>query len=367
MSSMAAQPNIMGVNPLTQQVVTIPTVFNSQMMCPPYVYHQQQQVIMSSGPLVVPLVPKPLPAVEYSMSPPEDSEQTFSVEKSPDKEDIGVQIDSADVSPTPCKSKLKLFTEHGDDPSNDLENSIVDEVAGVNVKDSDNEIDDVGISCFNGNSIEILDMDEDSKIVGNLEQQQQQEEHSIASSEPSWGLRVRSDLDKSCQTQGIGAYGELQNDSHEDVQSECFYSDIPGNVVVNIDDNYTDIPDNVVVTSSNYTVMQNVYNESSYTMTATSHNNNTYGTHGVPSSLMDMDGMNLLITNDFLTNHVVSQVDDFDCSSLDRPRVLMNLEVPHFGGEPEESTLVGVYTFINLLTLIFLWIVLMQNTSGLYL
>nr|XP_022904270.1 zinc finger protein 665-like [Onthophagus taurus] len=44
--------------PLTQQIVTVPTLLNSQMMCPPYVY-QQQQVIMS-GPSSV-MLPKHLP------------------------------------------------------------------------------------------------------------------------------------------------------------------------------------------------------------------------------------------------------------------------------------------------------------------
>lgn len=46
-TSSPPQANVLNVNPLTQQYVTIPTVFSPPMMCPPYVYHQQQQVIMS--------------------------------------------------------------------------------------------------------------------------------------------------------------------------------------------------------------------------------------------------------------------------------------------------------------------------------
>lgn len=39
---------------------------------------------------------------------------------------------------------------------------------------------------------------------------------------------------------------------------------------------------------------------------------------------MDMDGMNLFITSDFLNSHLVSQVDEFECNN-DRPRIILNL------------------------------------------
>ncbi|XP_017773156.1 PREDICTED: zinc finger protein 226 isoform X2 [Nicrophorus vespilloides] len=47
MSSTTPQPNVLGVNHLGQQYVTIPTVFNPQMMCPPppYMYQQQQEQV----------------------------------------------------------------------------------------------------------------------------------------------------------------------------------------------------------------------------------------------------------------------------------------------------------------------------------
>lgn len=41
MSSTSQQPGVLNVNPMNQQYVTIPAVFNPQMMCP-YVYQQQQ-------------------------------------------------------------------------------------------------------------------------------------------------------------------------------------------------------------------------------------------------------------------------------------------------------------------------------------
>ncbi|XP_018325445.1 uncharacterized protein LOC108737219 [Agrilus planipennis] len=80
-SSQQSTQTVLNGNPMAPQYITIPTVFSPQMaqlppmaqmpqmVCSPYVY-QQQQVIMSSGPSMPPLLPKPVPISQHMHVPP---------------------------------------------------------------------------------------------------------------------------------------------------------------------------------------------------------------------------------------------------------------------------------------------------------
>lgn len=98
MSTSSPQANVLNVNPLAQQYVTIPTVFSPQMMCPPYVYHQQQQVIMSSsGRACLPIEMPPEPPTVINL-PDVDKEEEKS-EKTSDfeaKDDELIKDDDQD-------------------------------------------------------------------------------------------------------------------------------------------------------------------------------------------------------------------------------------------------------------------------------
>lgn len=227
MSSSAPPPNVMNVNPLTQQIVTIPTVFNPQMMCPPYVY-QQQQVIMSSGPSVMSVVQKPLP-IELPTSPDHDRSSPASLEGD-DQDDladepelIGVEIselskndqleliqktNQENIILEIEKNETEITPDIKDNPDYKEENTKAI-VQNAVIEDEDDR-------C----SVKTTDCD---AVVDELQDAMQ-----------DYSMKSNVDLNKSCQTQTVNNYGEVPLNDEEDIpipneidnKPSCYYTEV---------------------------------------------------------------------------------------------------------------------------------------------
>ncbi|GJQ69252.1 hypothetical protein Trydic_g6396 [Trypoxylus dichotomus] len=320
MSSSTPPPNVLNVNPLTQQFVTVPTVFNSQMMCPPYVY-QQQQVIMSSGPSVMSIVQKPLP-IELPTSPNQENRTSTSEIDGDDQVDL---IDEPELVTIEISELNKSEEENlRDKEGNTLELDKVETEISEIKENTDYKIDVSPNKIMQGNTIitssniardisedPIEDCIKDSECESALTE--------VHDSEQEYSVECDVDLNKSCQTQTVNNFGEVAVDEEEEVieiQNEpenkpgCYYAEVQESI-----------------TNTNYTILQNSYEQAESTYTSThaeslfasrSHEQNT-------ASVIDMDGMNLFINSDFLNNHLVSQVDEFECANNERPRIILNL------------------------------------------
>lgn len=149
MSTSSPQTNVLNVNPLTQQYVTIPTVFSPPMMCPPYVYHQQQQVIMSSGSNMLPRnLPIEMPPAVITISDVDD----------------------------------ELIEEKDDEQKSELDDGDVTE----KIEEEEQEEEELP-KALEENEIDIV---KDNEI----------EEDCNSSPRSDWSVRVRTDLSKACQT-----------------------------------------------------------------------------------------------------------------------------------------------------------------------
>ncbi|KAI4457545.1 zinc finger protein [Holotrichia oblita] len=318
MSSSTPPPNVLNVNPLTQQIVTIPTVFNSQMMCPPYVY-QQQQVIMSSGPSVMSIVPKPLP-IELPASSSESRINTIETED--DQEEDEPDLVTVEISEISKNDDINLESEKGDSDGETELNKIESQI--TDIKDNADYKIEVSQSKIMQGSSMISNVPIQQEISENVIEEcvkntDCDDGASVHEVEDEYGMDFTVDLNKSCQTQTVSNYGDVTGVNEEEevvhIPSEtenkpsCYYAEVQESI-----------------TNTNYTILQNSYDqtESTYTSTHTeslfarSHEQNT-------TSVIDMDGMNLFINTDFLNNHLVSQVDDFECANTDRPRIILNL------------------------------------------
>lgn len=158
MSTSSPQPNVLNVNPLTQQYVTIPTVFSPQMMCPPYVYHQQQQVIMSSGPSILPRA-----------------------------------------------SALPIEMSSGVVTISDVDENLVQEKEGETEQKSEQEKNDELVELNKEEAFDTKDT-----------------EHEDCNSSPrsDWSVRVRTDLSKACQTfsNNNGSYSPSASPQVSDIE-----------------------------------------------------------------------------------------------------------------------------------------------------
>lgn len=255
MSSSTQPPGVLNVNSLNPQYVTIPTILNPQMMCPPYVY-QQQQVIMSTG---APLMPRPLP------------------------------LEMPDTIKASNEENLN---------TNDKVIVIDDE------KIEDEKIEDE------------VEKEEEIKIVEEKEENLEEKvEEGISEQDPNMlsprsnassdTIRVRTDLNKACQTQQNTSGGLIENS--QDVQFMDLSED-EAHFYVSLSN----------ASASNYSNC--TQNEPIYT---------TPSTNGQPNevNLIEMDGMNLVLTNDFTNTPVISQVEDFECiqNRNERTRILMTI------------------------------------------
>lgn len=231
MSTSSPQPNVLNVNPLAQQYVTVPTVFSPQMMCPPYVY-QQQQVIMSSGPA---LLPRPLP-----IEMPNEIQETVVIS------DVDEPNDDDKKSSDDEEKSERDYLKPDDDPPEKDEQGFVEQ--------------DV---CYG----------------------------SPASHTGSdWNVRVRSDLSKACQTtttntppgtpqQEVESADTLyvQNEPKLE-QAEFFYAVEPEPAVL--------VPTEQI-------------------------------------NFVEMEGMQIVLSNDFLGSQLISQVEEFNRG--ENPGVLMTI------------------------------------------
>ncbi|KAK4882168.1 hypothetical protein RN001_005487 [Aquatica leii] len=189
MSTTSQPPNVVNVNPITQQYITIPTVFNPQLMCQPYMYHQQQQVIMSAGTSVpAPIIRKPT-IIDLS----NDTENVSDSERLGSENQHNVELDESDV----VKDKNKIDNSNDSNSNDDLDSSKVDSEILENMDDTKEEIE-----------TEEHDFENDCNVA------------SPASSEGSDYIRVRTDLNKACQTQHVvHINNEVQSEDEVDQEN----------------------------------------------------------------------------------------------------------------------------------------------------
>lgn len=280
MSTTSQQPsNVVNVNPLTQQYITIPTVFNPQVMCQPYMYHQQQQVIMSAATSVPsPIFRKPqiidLCETDNANSDPQQTE---------DDATTPLEVDGCNSSEKNKIEKQDLLPkEQQVSPESDDIDSVTESVA-----DEFPKLDDM-----ENPKEEEVDLDYAAPPefpVG-----------SPTSSEGSDYIRIRSDLNKACQTQHINqTNGESDNVDEQESLSNF--------------DNKSEEPE----------VQNSVPLRSSF-----EENNLHYSSNILQPNdqVIDMDGMQLVLCNDFMGSQLISQVEDFECINNRSERtVLMNI------------------------------------------
>lgn len=328
MSTSSPQTNVLNVNPLTQQYVTVPTVFTPQMMCPPYVY-QQQQVIMSSGPAMQTVMTRPLP-IEL----PGTSVNTIGTSNVENNiitiSDVDDAVENIDTEKTEQECAEK--EEHTKDPLNDDgfdENRERTQEGGVMEME------------FENNKIKIIKEDvvrinsgtevEESAIAANdvteYERYDDNQDDCYGSPKSNagsdWSVKVRADLNKACQTQSSTANFPSQsspvqqenldgletvyvrNDQHR--EPEFFYALETNN------------PPTINISSANSVQpkRQPFYSSTSNCVVAS----------GEQVNYVEMEGMQLMLSNDFVSGHLISQVEDFECvnSQSDRPSILMTI------------------------------------------
>lgn len=306
MSSSGPQPNIININPLSQQYITVPTVFNPQMMCPPYVY-QQQQVIMSSGPTTVPSVHRPLP-IEMPSSP------------TPSFTDTNPKATITCLSPV----KSDVEEEENEDI---IKKSDVEETMDDNCND------------------EILSDDMCITEQNNVQEMKQNGSHSDSG--------IFSEENENFKEQDIENRNLYQESVTLDVEADrkCFNiqeSDSCNN------DNYSEEhcteQDDTNFNSENVNLELNKACQTSSTSTNQIHNGYMEFTSGVPVEVnnglnfIEMDGMKLVLaSDDFMTNQVISQVDEYEC--LDKSRILMTIggmeEIHHKNMEGQEEDVIA--------------------------
>lgn len=297
MSTSSPQPNVLNVNPLTQQYVTIPTVFSPQMMCPPYVY-QQQQVIMSSGPNIPPLMPRPLP---IEMPPTNSSIVTIS--------DVHEEM----VQQTADEAQKDEVDETNNKKSIQNEESCED---GSIIRKSD--VDDLSQDDFQVKDDDNIEEAEDNEMDPNSDNQAATEQEDCYGSPRShagsdWSVRVRTDLSKACQTlvntsnfsppatpQGDVDCMEtlyVQNDD-ESHQQEFYYAV-----------NSESIPED----NSSVQQAETVFAPTTSVIASAEQIN-----------FVDVEEMQIMLSNDFISGQLISQVENFD-TQTERAGVLMTI------------------------------------------
>ncbi|KAJ8921988.1 hypothetical protein NQ315_008625 [Exocentrus adspersus] len=316
MSTTSPQPNVLNVNPLSQQYV-YPTVFNPQMM--PYVY-QQQQVIMSSNSLPphVRALPFDLPTSQASTAPEQpvvecetqDSIPQTRIEEVQENEDPGEVEEQEEVAGEPESALVKKQEEveivnHEVKTMQDFENErlMVSEIPP----------EDYGHESSTNYDNEQVDHEE---CVGSPRSQ--------SNSHSDWAFH--SDLNKACQTQNTSNVSprsnntleeepELDNQEDNVDQPEYFYIHPENEEFVK--QQSEEYPEQSVP----YTTVK--LNAESYEQSEPIYTSANILHGGDHFDFVNMD--DIVIINDFPSSQVVSQVDNFGGSSPDRPGVLMTI------------------------------------------
>lgn len=294
--------NVVNVNPLSQQYITVPTVFNPQLACLPYVY-QQQQVILSGGSAMPPLTQKPS-LIDLS----NDSELQHPVETgllSDDESKMELQ-DEVDNSSKMAEDDVIIIN----DTLLNNETVIKDSSMRQDVDlEEEKNLDEFSLDNTNYNSTEdpLSDPLEDSvknlvknqimvtpkdTIKNSMDEFSGQDED-VCSPESSDYVQIRKDLNKACQTQ----VSETSNIIEDNLSKHSYYE-------------INDTP--------HITTLQNNFEQ-----------NDNYSINVVPvnDEVIDMDGMQLVLcSSDLLGSQLISQVDDFECLSNRSERTtLMNI------------------------------------------
>ncbi|KAF5286844.1 hypothetical protein FQA39_LY00377 [Lamprigera yunnana] len=254
--------NVVNVNPITQQYITIPTVLNPQVMCQPYLY-QQQQVIMSSG----------------SSIPTSLSRKPLLIDIGSDSENVTEQI-----------------TTENDDLGIKDKNKIKEGESSVGTFEME-----MSVSEFDKTTELFEDFDETKEKADTDENQDFSNEDNVASPASSDGsdfIRVRTDLNKACQTQVVHVNDVQSEDENEeenenkDEESEVqSVKTVPLHKSVEENDlNY--FPDQVNVLQAN-------------------------------DQVIDMNGMQLVLCNDFMGSQLISPVEDFECINNQSERTVL--------------------------------------------
>ncbi|KAJ8942251.1 hypothetical protein NQ318_003098 [Aromia moschata] len=318
MSTTSPQPNVLNVNPLSQQYV-YPTVFNPQMM--PYVY-QQQQVIMSSNslpphmralPFELPNTTQPSTTDEVATNECENNQtETNRITEVQDNEEEM----TADAEETHVKES---FTEVSAELPEIQKQEVHHEVKTM--EDFEQEqiiINEIPPEEYTTESNGDYDHDhvDHEECIGSP--------HSQANSD--WGFH--SELNKACQTQNTSNISpRSQNledeedviiaDNHHDHPEYFYINQQTDRYVKPQTDEYVEQQSNVIpyttvkVNVDNYEQSEPIYTSA----------NILHG--GDQLDFVNME--DIVIINDFASNQVISQVENFENTSPDRPGVLMTI------------------------------------------
>lgn len=320
MSTTSPQPNVLNVNPLSQQYV-YPTVFNPQMM--PYVY-QQQQVIMSSNSLPphVRALPFDLPSTSQTNIPEESvdngSENNITQSRIEEiQENHGESRQHEEIvkdtfTGTPSESSTIKKQEDMDIVSHDVKTMEDFENEQLMV----NEIPSEDYCNENNTDYDHEQVDHE-ECIGSPRSQ--------TTTHSDWAFH--SDLNKACQTQNTSntsprshiledEEADLDNQDNNEDQPEYFYIHQQNQEFVKHQtQEYAD--QNVIP----YTTVK--LNSESYEQSEPIYTSANILHGGDHLDFVNME--DIVIINDFSSNQVISQVDNFENTSPDRPGVLMTI------------------------------------------
>lgn len=327
MSTTSPQPNVLQVNPLSQQYV-YPAVFNPQLM--PYVY-QQQQVIMSSNSM-----PHPMKALPFDLSTCPQLESENKKESNPNDEDNRVLEVQANTTEATQESILSKESEDDNNATENLNFSEhFDDKEEVEIINNDDEI-----RSFKEQQLELTEVHADPFHNGkedgnefdnpdlNLSTSEECAHSPDMQTTTEW--RARSELNKACQTQNPSNVSpRLQeiDDNEEFPQMHENFEDHP---------DYLYLHPNTQQYSSHQEVGE-LYHENQHVnlaYTAVKMNENYEQAEPIYTSanilhggdnldLVNMD--ELVMMNNFHSGQVISQVENFENISGDRPGVLMTI------------------------------------------
>lgn len=364
--------NMVNLNPLNQQYITVPTVFNPQMMCSPYVY-QQQQVIMSSGPSTI--IHRPLsiemPEVNNGasiqlLSPKTDDEDTKLEDDTLHQIQVGeskvieVKDDEVEKKEDLSKEELEVINDKEQEIILDLEQNSQghsESYCEENVSTGDNnqlycqekpintlteeyrentlELDQKEEECQCEEKGDFMQEDQciygnESKCVidgSNLIQDSReffQGEHRIRTvntNEESFSedvvlIDISNDMN-SKDLSGTSYQSKVES-------NECFTEMHTTFNTMNVTPGLFNVSTDMVHINSDSATKAC---QTTSTLNEPNQNNclqyNDDENDVKDINFIEMDGMKLVLANDFIANQVISQVDDYE--SIDRSRVLMTI------------------------------------------
>nr|XP_023014501.1 zinc finger protein 23 [Leptinotarsa decemlineata] len=338
MSTTSPQPPVMHVNPLSQQYV-YPTAFNPLMMMP-YVYQQQQQVILSSN----------------SSLPPQIKALSFDSHNSLESQKDAVSVIDTNESQKECRivevedNIEKPSEEIVDDPK--IEESLFNESITIIEKHERSLTDDnvETMEDFENERMLLNDIPPDDFQPERDDDNTHQTDHSTGQvdqnnhlvgqevsrspiSETNSEWKSETELSKACQTQNAGNASptsqvveeelvqENDNNFIQEDQPEYFYMDSQNDEYVEQEPNEyvsqqstEQTPFTEVETTENYEQSEPIYTSANIL-------------HGDHLDFVNLD--DIIIINEFPPNQIVAQVENFESTSPERPRVLMTIgEIP---------------------------------------